>query len=307
MRAIVLLLAAGLAFAQDPVRFRADVNLVNVGFTVRDARGALVAGLGRDDFEVFEDGTPQTIAAFTRSADSPLALGLVVDASGSQARFVNRHWQDVRRFLDDVLTARDMAFLVAFANRIRLLSDFSSRPTVLLDMLATFDGGERRFPDLGPKDTRLLGTAFYDAIYYSIREKLAHAGPGRRALVVFSDGEDNSSAYHMLDAIEAAQTEDTRLFMVRYTEQSKQGLNARNKYGIRVMERLAKETGGLDYDGQKTDLKTAFRHIGEELRATYELAYRTPNPARDGEFRKIRIVAKQPGLAVRAKTGYFAR
>ena len=87
----------------------------------------------------------------------------------------------------------------------------------------------------------MLGTAFYDAIYYSITEKLAKSEGGRRALIIFSDGEDNSSAHHLLDTIEAAQAEDVVLYAMRYTEVKNGSWNARNKYGKRVMERLARD------------------------------------------------------------------
>jgi Ca-activated chloride channel family protein len=130
---------------------------------------------------------------------------------------------------------------------------------------------------------------------------------GRRALIVFSDGEDNSSAHHMLDAIEAAQANDVLLFTIRYTEMRNGRLNARNKYGISVMERLARETGGADFDGQGKGLVEGFKQIGEQLRASYELAYHTSNPPGDKTFHKIVIRSKQPNLVVRAKTGYYAK
>ena len=130
---------------------------------------------------------------------------------------------------------------------------------------------------------------------------------GRRALIIFSDGEDNSSAHHMLDAIEAAQANDVLLFTIRYTEVRDGRLNARNKYGMSVMERIARETGGADFDGQGKGLLEGFRQIGEQLRSSFELAYHTSNPAGDKTFHKIVIKSKQPGLTVRAKTGYYAR
>ena len=111
----------------------------------------------------------------------------------------------------------------------------------------------------------------------------------------------------MLDAIEAAETNDVLLFAVRYTEIGKDGPNARNKYGMRVMERIARETGGADFDAREKGLRENFRQIGEELRSSYELSYHSTNPASDDSFRKIAIRVKQPGLQVRAKTGYYAR
>jgi VWFA-related protein len=84
-------------------------------------------------------------------------------------------------------------------------------------------------------------------------------------------------------------------------------MNDRNKYGIRVMDRIAKETGGAHIDAQTTDPHTYFRQIAEELRASYDLAYYPMNPIKDDTFRKIVIRPKRAGLMIRAKTGYFAR
>ena len=97
------------------------------------------------------------------------------------------------------------------------------------------------------------------------------------------------------------------LFAVRYTEVKNGRLNARNKYGISVMERIARETGGADYDAREKGLKANFQQIGEQLRSSYELAYHSSDPAGDESFRKIKIRQKQQGLIVRAKSGYYNR
>jgi Ca-activated chloride channel homolog len=291
--------------AEQPIRV--DVSLVNVAFTVHDSRGVLVPDLKKEDFEILEDGVPQQISFFAHSNDAPLTLGVIVDASGSQEHFVKPHHHDLENFLEQVMEPRDRAFLVCFGNHVRLVSDFSASPAQLVDALKSFEKGNRNFPEFAPEDFREAGTAFYDAIYHSVRERLAHSATGRRVLLIFSDGEDNSSAHHMLDAIESAQSEDVRLYALRYTETRHGRLTARNKYGTRVMDRLALETGGAHYDARERDLKTAFKEIGEELRATYELGYHTTNQNRDGTFRKLVIRPKRDDLKVRAKTGYFAR
>jgi Ca-activated chloride channel homolog len=353
MMRIVILLVALLpvgfpALAQDSLAIRINVGLVNVTFTARDASGRLVGDLTKDDIEILDDGAPQSISFFARSEDLPLSLGLIADMSGSQEPFLKKHHHDLDEFLKRVLTEKDRAFLVCFGNHVRLVSDFSSKRERLIDSLKDFDGKQRNgpYPDLGPKERRILGTAFYDALYLGTLhlatpekleeeklvgdtpvtesrayEKLADvkpagersaaerraepAGPARRALIVFSDGEDNSSAHHMLDAIEAAQSADAVIYGIRYTEIDKRGLNARNKYGTSVMNRIGLETGGRDFDAEKTDTKKAFAEIGEELRSSYELGYHSSN--QDGTFHKLLIRAKRPGIVIRAKTGYFAR
>ena len=307
MRGLLAFLCFFGCAAQDPPHIQVDVNLVNIAFTVRDPRGALAANLSKDDFEVFEDGVAQRVSFFARSSDVPLTLGLIADVSGSQEHFLKPHHRHLEAFLHDVLSPRDRAFLICFGNHLRLVSDFSPSGEPILDGLKRFEHGDYHFPELGPPEERELGTAFYDAIYFAITEKLSNTQDGRRALIVFSDGEDNSSAHHMMDAIETAQLADTRIFALRYTERNHGRLTARNKYGIRVMERIARETGGADFDAAQSDIRTSFRQIGEELRASYELAYVSSNPVRDGSFRKVVIRPRQPGFSVRSKTGYFAR
>jgi len=301
---LLLLTVATSLFSQEAVRV--NVNLVNVAFSIRDNRGALVDDLTKDQVEVFEDAVPQKIAFFARSSDVPLTLGLIVDASGSQDHFTKQHQRDLEVFLKEVLGPHDRAFIVCFGNHLRLVSDFSPSSGELVDRLNSFQKGSSRFPEIGPKESRELGTAFYDSIYYSITEKLSNES-GRKALLIFSDGEDNSSSHDMMTAIEAAQAANVTLFSIRYTEREHGELTARNKYGIRVMGRIAKETGGDQFDAEQTDPHGYFRLIGEELRHSYELAYYPTNAVRDDTFRKIVVRPKQQGFTVRCKTGYFSR
>jgi Ca-activated chloride channel family protein len=292
------------AVAQESIRV--DVNLVNVAFSVRDASGMLVDDLTSDDFEVMEDAAPQKIAFFAKSVEVPLTLGLIVDASGSQEHFAKKHEQDLEVFLKDVLGPRDRTFLVGFGNHIRLVSDFSRSSQEMMEAWKVYDKDTRRFPELGPKEDRDLGTAFYDSIYYAVSEKLAKEN-GRRALLLFSDGEDNSSSHDMMTAIETAQSANVLIFAIRYTEKQHGKLTARNQYGMRVMDRISRETGGMHIDAEKIDAHTYFRQIAEELRTSYELGYYPTNAHKDDTFHKVVVRPKRPGLAVRSKTGYFSR
>jgi Ca-activated chloride channel family protein len=306
------MLGGGLAFSQEPIHVA--VNLVNVAFSVRDGRGSLVESLTKEDVEVFEDAAPQKISFFARSTDVPLTLGLIVDVSGSQDHFTKQHEQDLEVFLKEVLGPRDRAFLVTFGNHIRLISDFSASGAEIIERMKEYKDGNKgkhkgksaEFPELGPRESRDLGTAFYDSIYYSVTEKLAREN-GRRALLLFSDGEDNSSSHDMMSTIEKAQSENVVVYAIRYTEKEHGKLTARNKYGTSVMDRIAKETGGAHIDAEVTDPHTYFRQIAEELRTSYELGYYPTNSGKDETFRKIVIRPKQAGVKVRTKTGYFSR
>ena len=106
----LLALAVGVGRGQEPIRVK--VNLVSVAFVARDANGALVNNLTQDDVEVLEDAIPQKVAFFSRSADVPFTLGLVVDASGSQDHFSKQHKNDLEVFFKDVLGPKDRVFLV---------------------------------------------------------------------------------------------------------------------------------------------------------------------------------------------------
>jgi Ca-activated chloride channel homolog len=307
--ALAIPLGTWVAYAQQSTRpesIRVDVNLVNVAFSVRDAGGSLVDNLTAVDFEVVEDAAPQKIAFFAKSLDVPLTLGLIVDASGSQDHFTRKHDQDLQVFLNDVLGPRDRAFLVGFGNHIRLVSDFSRSGQQMMDAWKAYNKDTQRFPELGPHEKRDLGTAFYDSIYYPVTEKLANES-GRRALLLFSDGEDNSSSHDMMTAIETAQSANVLIFAIRYTEKEHGKLTARNQYGIRVMDRIAKETGGMHIDAEQTDPHTYFRQIADELRTSYELGYYPTNEHKDDAFRKVVVRAKRTGLVVRSKTGYFSK
>ncbi|HMD10646.1 MAG TPA: VWA domain-containing protein [Candidatus Acidoferrum sp.] len=299
-----LTLGVALSHGQEPIRVK--VNLVSVAFVARDANGALVNKLTQDDVEVLEDAIPQKVAFFSRSADVPLTLGLVVDASGSQDHFSKQHKNDLEVFFKDVLGPKDRVFLVGFGNHIRLVSDFSQSGGDLLELWKQYQKSTGRFPELGPREDRDLGTAFYDSIFYSVTEKLAQEN-GRRAILLFSDGEDNSSSHNMMTAIETAQSENVVVYAIRYTDKEHGKLTARNKYGISVMDRVARETGGAHIDAETTDAHVYFRQIAEELRTSYELGYYPTDPLKDDSFRKIVIKPKREGVKVRAKTGYFSR
>jgi Ca-activated chloride channel family protein len=304
-----LLLACCCAFvaavrAQESIRI--DVNLVNVAFSVRDASGALVDDLKADDFDVMEDSAPQKIAFFAKSVDVPLTLGLIVDASDSQDRFEKQHERDLDTFLREVLGPKDRAFLVGFGNHIRLVSDFSRSGAEMMLSWKGYEKDTKRFRELGPKESRDLGTAFYDSIFYSIEEKMNREN-GRRALLIFSDGEDNSSSHDMMTTVEAAQSANVQLFAIRYTQKEHGKLTARNQYGMRVMDRIARETGGMHIDAEAVDPRTYFKKIAEELRTSYELGYYPNNANKDDAFRKVVVRVKRPGLTVRSRTGYFSK
>jgi len=289
--------------AQTP--FKASVNLVNVAFAAQDSRGALVRNLTKDDVELLEDAVPQKIEFFARSTDLPLTLALIVDASGSQDHFGAQHKKALEVFLKQILRPQDRVLLLGFGNHLRLVSDYTNSPDRILDSYTRYFKNSKGFPEIGPHEDRDLGTAFYDSIYYSVTEKLAQA-EGRKAILMFSDGEDNSSSHNMMATIETAQAANVPIYAIRYTESKRGKLTARNKYGISVMDRIAKETGGLHINAANTEPDVYFQQIAEELRSSYDVGYYSTNKTKDDTFRKIAIRTNSPGVTIRSKTGYFA-
>lgn len=300
-------LAAGICLSQQPIRVNS--SLVDLAFTARDSHQRLVDNLTQDDIDVFEDGVLQNIAFFARSVDVPLTLGLLVDDSPSQAHATQQHEHDLDEFLRDVLGPKDRVFLVCFDNHIRLVSDFTQSRKELMDRFKRYDPEKPEsgtIPELGPHEDRILGTAFYDAIYNSVSDKLARE-TGRRALLVFSDGEDNSSSHNMMTTIESAQSSDVLIFTIRYTQDDYGKLTSRNKYGISVMDRIAKETGGLAFDAAVPGQDDYFKKIGQELRTAYEVGYYPTDTSKDDTFRKVVIRSKRTGINLRSRPGYYAR
>ena len=300
-----LLLTALSCTAQTQPPISVSVHLVTVTFSARDAQGKVIDNLTRSDIELYEDAVPQKIEFFARSTDLPLTLGLVVDASGSQDHFGKQHKKDLEVFLKQILRPQDRVFLLCFGNHLRLASDYTNSPDQILEGYERFAKSPKALPEIGPSEDRDLGTAFYDSIYYSVTEKLAQA-EGRKAILMFSDGEDNSSSHNMMTTIETAQAANVPIYSIRYTERKHGKLTARNKYGISVMDRIAKETGGLHINAEKTAPDVYFPQIAEELRSSYDVGYYSTNKAKDDTFRKIAIRTKLDGVTLRSKTGYFA-
>jgi Ca-activated chloride channel family protein len=295
------------ALAQDPPGFKVETHLIDTTVSVHDARGGLVQDISSKDLSILEDGVPQTVRFFYRAQQLPLSIGLVIDASGSQEKFLHEHERDIAQFLSQTLTPQDQAFAVCFGNHIRLVSEWSGDSSAIMSNLLSFDKGKHDFPELGPREDRDLGTALNDAVFFSVTEKLAPFHQRRKVLVVFSDGEENSSEHDLLDTIEAAQDADVLIYAIRYTELKHGKMDARDRYGVRELDHLTGQTGGKSYDAHAMNTSQAFAEISGELRSLYGVAYQSTNGVRDGAFRKIVIQSTRPEIVIRARTGYYAK
>jgi len=286
-----------LLFGQEPPEpsIKVDVNLVNVAFIVRDGSGALSGNLTKDDVEVFEDGVKQDVRFFGRSADLPLRLALLADFSGSQEKFIRQHDRDIGKFLKTSVAARDRAMLVCFGNHVRVVSDFNPSPGELLARLTEFQKGGRHFPELEPDEIREGGTALFDALYLTALHKLMPERGERKAMILFSDGEDNASAHDLIDAIDEAQMADSLIYTVRYTGLRRGQLTARNKYGMldgpagcrhrrRQLRCVEKRCGGLAPAG----VGRAARHVRSGVRHDERFAGRhVPEAGDPGEAGRV--------------------
>jgi Ca-activated chloride channel homolog len=300
-----------LSSAQEPQTpiFRTETHLVDFTFSVRRSDGTLVNGLNREDFIITEDGSPQKPAFFGKEAELPLTLGLLVDVSDSQSKFFKRHHKDIEKFLNTVMRPQDEVFSICFGNHLRVTSDKTSSIASVMEQLERFDKGERNYPELAPEDHRDNqtggGTALYDAIYYSVAAKLAQASGRRRALILFTDGEENASAHDLFDAIDAARENDTLIYAIRYTDEKQ--LTPHSRHGIAALHHLSSETGGSDFDALHINVSEAFEQIASELRSLYSVGYYSSNKKRDGTFRRVVVTTTDPAYSVRARTGYYAR
>lgn len=295
---------------QFPV-FHSETHLIDSTVSVHDAAGGLVQDLKQEDLRVIEDGIPQTIQYFSRAEQLPLSIGLILDASGSQEKFLKEHERDLSDFLKQVLLPDDKAFVVCFGNHLRLVSDWRSGAKedqqAIREDLHRYDKGEKDQPEIGPKEDRELGTALNDAVYYGITEKMQGIERRRKVLIVFSDGEENSSEHDLIDTVEAAQYANTLVYAIRYTELKHGKMDARDRYGMRELDHLTSQTGGKTYDSHTMKVSEAFAEIAGELRSLYAVAYHSTNPEHDEAFRKVVIKCNRPGIVVRARAGYYAK
>jgi VWFA-related protein len=286
------------------------VNVVQLFFNVKDKKGALIPNQTKDDFEILEDGKPQTIKYFTAESNLPLTLGILIDSSGSQMRVLEMEKEVGGAFLSQILREKDEAFVIDFDVNVDLLQDFTNDVHRLKEALnkakVNTGGGGGSLPGLGggPIPTgNPRGTLLYDAVYLAAHDQLAHE-VGRKAMILLTDGQDQGSQLRVKDAIEAAQKSDSICYVILIADRGFYGFGYS---GDSEMKKLAGETGGRMIEvGNKLDkLKEAFDQIANELRSQYNLGYTPTNSTQDGTFRKIELRSKQ-GFKVQTRSGYYA-
>ena len=299
--------------SQQPTEtLKVNVNVVSVFFNVKDKHGALIPKLTKDDFEVNEDGKPQTIKYFTAESNLPLTLGIMIDSSGSQRNVLDMEKEVGGAFLKQILTDKDEAYVISFDISVDLLQDYTRdvrRLQAALNKAKINVDYTSGIPGMGggPVPTQNSpGTLLFDAVYLSSHDMLSKE-VGRKAMILLTDGQDEGSKLKLKDAIEAAQKADAIVYVLLCADRGGYFSTGMSYYGEVDMEKLTKETGGrvINVGNRFDKLREAFQQISDELRSQYNLGYTPSNTKLDGSYRKLEIKNKQ-SYKIQSRSGYYA-
>jgi len=292
MVVLILCSSAGLAgVAQDPSPvFRSESNLVVLHVNVFDRRSDAVPNLPQNAFKVFEDDTPQEITFFG-GADVPVAVGLILDASGSMISREHMVIAGGKAFARSSHPA-DELFTIHFNEDIQYglpaTVPFTSSGTLLHGALATYRARGR--------------TALHDAVIAGL-EHLELATHQKHVLVVLSDGQDNASRYSEGEMMERARASNAIIYTVS---------NANRRIGMPgnpgVLRRLADVTGGVAYfPSSDAKVVESFDELAGNIRRGYSIGYVPAASTQNGEYRRVKVTVSAPGrgaLSARTRDGY---
>lgn len=291
---VSLLLSLALAcFAQEPeTTIKVEVKLVNVFVTVTDERGAPIASLKKDNFELQEDGKAQKIAVFDRESALPLSIVLALDTSLSTRKDLPLELASARRFAHAILRPIDALSLYQFSEIVSEVTPFTSD-------LKTIDRGIDRIR-MGS------ATALYDALF--LGAQALDPRQGRKVMVVITDGGDTMSKVDYKEAIRAALQAEAILYSIIVVPIEASA--GRDTGGEHALIQLSADTGGkYFYATSVPQLDEAFHQISDELRTQYLLAYYPSQRLSDSEFRRIQVsvngLPAGSGFRVRHRTGYY--
>ncbi|HEX9119969.1 MAG TPA: VWA domain-containing protein [Terriglobales bacterium] len=268
--------------------FRKQVEEVVLHATVLDDKHRLVTGLTKNDFQVFEDGAPQQITSFRRE-DIPVALGIVIDNSGSmrdKRLAVNQAAINLVRSSNP----QDEVCIVNFNDEYYLDQDFTNQIPQLQDALA-------RIESRG-------GTALYDAVVASAEHLKKNARLDKKVLLVVTDGEDNASRESLEQAIRRLQAENgPTVYTVGLLGEEKQ------RRARRALTEMAEQTGGVAFFPKNVgEVDSITQTVAHDIRNQYTIGYKPVRPQAQGGYRTIKVDAHAPGykrLMVRTRSGYY--
>ncbi len=269
--------------------FKADVQEVLLQATVVDQHQRPVTELQQSAFEVFEDGRPQQITSFRRE-DIPVALGIVIDNSGSM-RMKRPSVNAAALNLVRASNPQDQVFVVNFNNDYYLDQDFTGNVSLLRDAL---DRIEARG-----------GTALYDALVASSDHLMKSATLQKKVILVVTDGEDNASRLTLPEAIRAIAVDGgPTVYAIGLLGEE------RERKARRALQKLAEQSGGVAYFPANVDAVEAIsQQIAHDIRNQYAIGYKPSTPKTDGGYRQVKVKASASGyrgLTVRTRSGYYA-
>jgi Ca-activated chloride channel homolog len=280
--------------AKQPTQtLKIDVDLVLVSATVTDSLNRYVSGLEKSHFQIWEDKIEQKVEYFS-AEDVPISIGVIFDVSGSMKDKIATARQAASTFLKTG-NPEDEYFLVEFANRPEVASDFTTDVTKLQTKLIMT-------PAKGM-------TAMYDSVYLGL-EKLKEGSNPKKALLLITDGEDNRSRYTFQNVKEFVKEQDVQIYGIGIVDDFNSQLGA-GRTGRALIEELSELTGGQAmFPDSVYELEDICTKIAVELKNQYVIGYHSTNGAKDGKWRKLRVKVNPPKgiqrLNVRAKQGYYA-
>jgi Ca-activated chloride channel homolog len=303
--------------ADEPIRVRVD--MVSLPVVVTNKTGRRITGLSKNDFQVFENGVRQEIAGFTPT-DEPVKVALLLDTSGS-TEFKLAKIQNAAIAFVNQLHPDDEVAVLSFADDVKLQQDFTIN---------------RDRNEYGIKKTRTgEWTVLYEAVWLALEDVLKPVQE-RKALIIFSDGDDTRShTVSMGETLELAKETGATIYCVYYNTEQDRGRQSTKSIlsgslppiimspyppvntgpgttsyeynaGRRYLESLAENSGGLLFDGSK-NLEDAFAEVARELASQYSIGYYSTDERRDGKFRKVQIKLTLPDLVARTKKGYYTK
>jgi Ca-activated chloride channel family protein len=289
MLVVSVVLAATAAFVVQAQTFRGSVTTVEIPVTVTDSNNRLITGLTKDDFEVFEDGDPETVTQFSDKR-TPVSVGILLDISDSMRGQPIVDARDaLGRFLADLLEGDDEAFVGAFNHLPRILVPWTAPPARLAGRL----DNER------PSG----GTAIYDAIAASA-SMFGRRQRTRAAMIVISDGADTASDRSLPQTRELLRRSDAFVYAIAIDSAVEQRVSTR--VNPEALREITGPSGGYtEVVRTSADLGPATERIAEELNSQYTLGYATTRPP-DGSWRTIRVRVRNHDYIARARRGYFA-
>ncbi len=271
--ALILLLGSTWAYANErdlPPRFRVDVDMVALRVTVTDPLNRYVIGLEPEHFRVFEGKVEQSIIHFSVDK-APISVGVILDRSGSMGDNMMSARNSVVRFLKQG-NRKDEYFLVTFNDRTSLVQDFTAQSENVQNQVTISN----------PKGR----TALYDAIYLGL-EKIREARHDKKALIVITDGEDNSSRYTFSELKQFVKESDVQLYVI--------GERGRLPYGRGIISEIISLTGGRAFfPNNFKQLDYFVDLIHTELRNQYLLGYVPTDRTFNGKWRKIKVKLDPP-------------